>query len=467
MLTLDIAARVTTGKSFPDGSPCEQGSAIIICEEDSGPLTIRPRLEAAGADPKKALVADCQLNENRGRKEFRGFTLSDTSALWDAYGSVADLKLVVVDPIGSFLGKADAYRDTEVRQALAPLVKFAEETNVAVLLVAHSRKNNEGSADNGVLGSTGFVGVARSVWHVLSDPDDPDRRLWLPGKFNLGERPQGLAFSIVEGGRVAWESEPITELVDDVLARHRQRQRANAGPSPKVQQAIQFLESLLARGAMPVSGIQDRAELAGISWASVRRASERLRIAKSKRVDADGAAQSFWELPSAGGEQLAQQLAQVSLGGEQVEQVEQLGFSSEEKDICSSKLSSPGNLLNLLKDTREDEQVGIAPPKDEPNHQAPSEKSRARGDAQASAPAVTRIERTGRTWHDVPQKYRSWTTDRVIERCRERGAPLRPTSDGAIEAAGDLQAIDADLVLAVEAHIDAIMLELQHPERPF
>src|SRR5919112_1139465 len=50
--TLDIAARVSTGRLFPDGSECETeaGGVVILSAEDGLAETIKPRLEAAGAD---------------------------------------------------------------------------------------------------------------------------------------------------------------------------------------------------------------------------------------------------------------------------------------------------------------------------------------------------------------------------------------------------------------------------------
>ncbi len=50
MLTCDIAARISKGISFPDGSSCPIGDCFFIAGEDGAEDTIRPRLDAAGAD---------------------------------------------------------------------------------------------------------------------------------------------------------------------------------------------------------------------------------------------------------------------------------------------------------------------------------------------------------------------------------------------------------------------------------
>jgi putative DNA primase/helicase len=49
-LTTDMAARVTSGTPWPDGSDCPQGSVVFIAAEDDPADTIRPRLDAHGAD---------------------------------------------------------------------------------------------------------------------------------------------------------------------------------------------------------------------------------------------------------------------------------------------------------------------------------------------------------------------------------------------------------------------------------
>ena len=108
-----------------------------------------------------------------------------------------DCKLVVIDPIGSFLGNGtDAHRDNEVRGVLAPVAMLAEKHGPAVLVVAHRRKSAGSIADDLALGSRAFTGIARAVWHLTRDPDDKARRLLLPGKNNLAREGDGLAFSI-------------------------------------------------------------------------------------------------------------------------------------------------------------------------------------------------------------------------------------------------------------------------------
>ena len=56
----------------------------------------------------------------------------DLTHLETAIKSV-DAALVVVDPVSAYLGKADSYKDAEVRGVLAPLAAAAERIGAAVV----------------------------------------------------------------------------------------------------------------------------------------------------------------------------------------------------------------------------------------------------------------------------------------------------------------------------------------------
>ena len=44
-ITLDIAARITTGASWPDGGPAPAGDVILLSAEDGVADTVRPRFD--------------------------------------------------------------------------------------------------------------------------------------------------------------------------------------------------------------------------------------------------------------------------------------------------------------------------------------------------------------------------------------------------------------------------------------
>lgn len=294
-VTTDMAARVSTGQEWPDGTACEQGSVLLVSAEDDLGDTIRPRLDAHGADPSRihALQAVCGGKDAQGRPIEAVFTLADLDPLRQAIERIGDVRLIVVDPIGSYMGaRVDAHRDNEVRAVLGPLADIARQSGAAVLLVAHQRKGSASHADDLVLGSRAFTGIARSVLHLLRDPDDDQRRLLLPGKMNLSAPASGLAFTIDgEPARVQWEPGPVQTTAGEVLARGN-----GAGGQDKGNEAEQWLRDVLSDGPMPSSDIKAQAERDGMAWRTIERAKKSMGvIATREGFGSDG--KWVWVLP--------------------------------------------------------------------------------------------------------------------------------------------------------------------------
>ncbi|MCL2646273.1 MAG: AAA family ATPase [Phycisphaerales bacterium] len=283
-LTTDMAARITTGTPWPDGSDCPAGSVILVSAEDDPGDTIRPRLDAHNADVRKVhlLSAVRRVGEDGQLYEIL-FTLEDVASLEAALKATPDCRLIVVDPIGSFLGgDTDSHRDNEVRAVLAPVAKLAEKYGPAVLAVAHRRKGTGSVADDLALGSRAFTGIARAVWHLTRDKENKSRRLLLPGKNNLAPEGNGLAFHIVgDPAAVAWEHDPVDMSADDALAQENGfGEDAKPGPEPDAQnQATDWLADELAdMQEHPTKDIQDAAKEAGLAWRTVQKASKRLNV---------------------------------------------------------------------------------------------------------------------------------------------------------------------------------------------
>ena len=257
-LTTDMASRVSTGTPWPDGTDCPRGSVILISAEDDPGDTIRPRLDAHYADVRRIhLLSGVR---RAGKQHERMISLADVTTVQQSLEMHPDCKLIVVDPVGSFLGGGvDAHRDNEVRSVLAPIAQLAKEHSVAVVVVAHRRKSAGSNADETCLGSRAFTGIARAVWHLSRDTEDKARRLLLPGKNNLGREGSGLAFSIIgEPARISWEGDPVEMTADDQLASENQGREQKRGPSGEAtRDAEVWLQSVLANGPRPAKELID------------------------------------------------------------------------------------------------------------------------------------------------------------------------------------------------------------------
>ena len=276
-LTTDLAARVSTGSPLPDGTACDRGSVLIISGEDDPHDTIRPRLDAHHADVERVhLLSMVRRIGEDGKPQDIMFTLADVPALEDALRQLTDCRLIIVDPIGSFLGGGvDSHRDNETRAVLAPVAALAEKYGPAVLIVAHRRKAGGDHADDLALGSRAFTGIARACWHLSRDPDNKRRRLLLPGKNNLAAEGDGLAFDIAgDPPSIRWESAAVTMSADDALAAENAAEDAKPGPEPEARdEAAEWLRDELADLAEhPVAALRENATAAGLAWRTIQRA---------------------------------------------------------------------------------------------------------------------------------------------------------------------------------------------------
>jgi putative DNA primase/helicase len=288
-LALAIGATVTAGVRWPvDDTKAEPGSVIILSAEDDPADTIRPRLEAAGADLSRCHVIEAAQDVGDGGKpRRRAFSLIDDLARLDAeLRRIGDVVLVIIDPITAYLGKTDSHRNAEVRAVLAPLAELAAQHGIAMLAISHLRKSLAGDAVLQITGSLAFTAAARAVYIVARDPDDPARRVFLPAKNNFGDDQTGYAYRIepvslangIGTSRIVWEPELVTLTADEALVA---RDRKNDG-STKRDSAAQWLAEVLSEGPVPVATLQTGTAAAGFSWGTMRRAADSLGIVTEK-----------------------------------------------------------------------------------------------------------------------------------------------------------------------------------------
>ena len=218
-ITLDIAARVTSGRPWPD-EPAEApvrppATALLLSAEDDAADTLRPRLVAMQADLERVVLLDgVELQDDEGHVEQQSFSLvTMLDQLEQCLAQLPDCRLVVIDPISAYLQGVDSHRNTEVRAMLAPLAALARKHHVAVVAVNHLNKSNSGPAIYRSMGSLAFAAAARTVWMIVKDPNDGARRFFLPVKNNLGCDNMALAYTLERtdgqaAGRVVWEAEP-------------------------------------------------------------------------------------------------------------------------------------------------------------------------------------------------------------------------------------------------------------------
>jgi hypothetical protein len=325
LLALDLAARVTRGALWPDEAPHGDksritatsnpqseipgtpwvpqsnapGSVLLLTAEDSLAATIRPRLDEAGADCSRIVAVPMSVAMSspflRPEDSKKGFELRrDLQNLRDLAQVTPDCRLVVIDPINSYLSENSDRIRADDPGFLVRLVAIARENRLAVLIVTHLRKKG-GRAVYCSLGSLAFVATARAVWAVTRDAESLHRRLLVPIKNNLAADASALAFTIESGpsgaAKIGWCPEPVDTIPDTVVSySHR-----NGRPDDERQQAKLWLRERLASGPCAVKEIREEADANGFSRNTVSRAFRELNGKAVKKATADGP--WLWQLP--------------------------------------------------------------------------------------------------------------------------------------------------------------------------
>ena len=293
-MTMDLAARLSVGQPFPDGTPTEAAGVVLLTAEDGLADTIVPRLQVAGANLSRILSL---TTLPAGGDTERLTTLPDDIPMLEQAIEEVGAKLVIVDPLMAFLGgDVNSYRDQDIRRALTPLAKMAERTGAAVVLVRHLNKSTGGQALYRGGGSIGIIGAVRSGLLVAKDPDDPQRRVLASTKSNLGQPPTAWAYRLegTENGapRVVWLGES-RHGAEALLAPPSGEEDRTAKDDAK-----DFLHAALSGGCAEAAKVTQEAGALGIAGKTLTRAKQALGVRSSRSGFGPGS-QVRWCLPTA------------------------------------------------------------------------------------------------------------------------------------------------------------------------
>jgi putative DNA primase/helicase len=199
-LALTIASIISRGGPFPndDGvpeTPREPANVLYLSAEDGLGDTLRPRLDAAGADVARVHArVDWQQEERQGCISLGGLLPLEEA------GKTLRPALVVVDPLQAYLGASvDMHRANEVRPILAGLATLAEQYDCAILTIRHLTKSAQDRAVYRGLGPIEFAAAARSILLAGQDPQNPQRCVMAHVKSSLAPIGGSIGYELREG----------------------------------------------------------------------------------------------------------------------------------------------------------------------------------------------------------------------------------------------------------------------------
>ena len=263
-----MAAAVSSGGAWPCGEGnAAPGNVVILSTEDAKPDTVNPRLVAAGAELSRVYFISEVLDEALcGR---RSVSLSyDLDLLELMIERIGDVRLVILDPIASYLAGAPTSNNTATRTGvLDPIAQMACRRQCAVLGISHFGRSVSPQALDRITGAVAFPAAARSVYMAVKDPEDDAHRLFVEIKNNLGAAARALRFRIeqvalpndVAASTVHWDDRPVEVSADEAIAAAARQEDRWAKDA-----AADFLKDVLAKGPLPVEQIELHACEAGL-----------------------------------------------------------------------------------------------------------------------------------------------------------------------------------------------------------
>lgn len=289
-ISADLAACVSAQKCWPDGSRCEQGLVLVLSAEDDEADTIVPRLVASGAEREWVDIVS-GLSTSDGKRACFDFA-AGFDALRDYAEENPELKLVIIDPVMAYMGRRDAHKAAEVRDALMPYTELAAARGFAIVAITHLNRGTSTDAFQRVLGSGAFAQIARMNFLVAHDAEEEDRRLLIPFGGNLAPLGDAFAYRIaseqVEGdegpidtSRVVWQKERVAISAHEALKASAEGQNAGG----KIEEACDHIrEALSGRRAMESEALKDHVISLGVKFGTYKKARAKLKDAEEIRT---------------------------------------------------------------------------------------------------------------------------------------------------------------------------------------
>ncbi len=271
LVTLDLCARVSTGRPFPDGGPApEPANVLIFHGEDTSEDVVNPRLESLGAD--RSRIFHVHRHNDLGPEPL--CFPAHLHLLEQALQRVRPA-LVVFDPIMAFLDRTvSTGDDPSVRRVLAPLAYLAEKYDCVIILVRHLNKNAGKRSLYRGAGSIAFLALCRSAWLFARDPRNASQAVIAQVKNNLAPPQPSLVYEVVaRPGSVPelhWCGTSTLTAAD--LLKWADR------PFPPRLRARDFLSAFLQHGPRPSSQVWEAGRRLRLSRTTLDRARKDLDI---------------------------------------------------------------------------------------------------------------------------------------------------------------------------------------------
>jgi len=311
LLLVWLIAQITRG-TLPGVFAGKPRPVLYCATEDSWQHTIAPRLIAAGADLELVYRIEVEQIATGSMVEL---TIPHDCAMVAEQVAELGAAMIAIDPLMSVIARGiDTYNDRDMRTALEPLSRLADDTGCMIVGLAHFNKTATDDPLTLVTGSRAFTAVVRAVVAVARDPESDDGSCVVSQvKNNLGrldlpsltyivrsatvETPEGDA----DVGRLQFTGES-ERTVRDILA-----EAGNVTDRTERAECIEWLSTMLAEGPRRSREIEADADaMHGWSRRTLARARKQLGVRAEQLPTGPKGRSEWWlALPAAAAQNAA------------------------------------------------------------------------------------------------------------------------------------------------------------------
>ena len=291
-IALSVAATISSGGMWPDGSRCGAPGDVIIWSGEDAHAVAAARLVAMGADMSRIHFIDGMSGTDGDSFD----PARDMLVLEATADKLPAPRLLILDPIVSAVS-GDGHKGNDVRRNLQPVVTLAQRLRCAVLGITHFSKGTSGRDPvERITGSHAFAALARLVLVAAKERGDDDgtepRRVLVRAKSNISADDGGFAYALerkevapgVEGQLVVW-GDALEGSARSVLS---DAEADTDADGDSVSDVEAFVRSSLSAGPVAARVFETDAKGAGHQWRTVQRTAKRLGAESRKEGMKDG-----------------------------------------------------------------------------------------------------------------------------------------------------------------------------------
>jgi hypothetical protein len=249
-LGIELGARITNGSLWPDGkSSAPIGQFVFMGAEDSVKKTLMPRFIAAGGDVSKIafLKAKFTVKGRDGQSRVKPTSFADLD-WWNWWlDRVPDIRLLIVDPVVSYLGAGvDDLKNKDLRAVFERFIdEIVRPRKFCFYAFTHfSKKVDLSNPLEKVTGSGAYAAVPRHVHFAYPSHLQKDAALFMQVKGNLAGKKLPWLHYVIDEKSITFEGTEIQTssitFLDMIIGMHQEDlapimagQKARPGPAPE------------------------------------------------------------------------------------------------------------------------------------------------------------------------------------------------------------------------------------------